>query len=153
MRPHRRQPTRLLSLGFSPPEYWSGLPFPSPMRESEVTQSCLTLCDPMDYTAYQAPPSMGFIRQEYWSGLPLPSLIQRFPCHCILASTVSLVFLMIAIPTCLRWYLNVPLTSLCISLRINTVDHIFTYLLDICVPLLYYLKPKMQNIDSRKAKK
>ena len=84
--------------------------------------------------AYQAPPSMGFTRQEYWSGLPLPSLIQRFPCHCILASTVSLVFLMIGIPTCLRWYLNVPLTSLCISLRINTVDHIFTYLLAICVP-------------------
>ena len=36
--------------------------------ESEVTQSCQTLCDP-----YQAPPSMGFSRQEYWSGLPLPS--------------------------------------------------------------------------------
>ena len=28
--------------------YWSGLPFPSPMRESEVTQSCPTLSDPMD---------------------------------------------------------------------------------------------------------
>ena len=41
--------------------------------ESEVTQSCLTLCDPMDYIAYQAPPSMGFSRQEYWSGLPFPS--------------------------------------------------------------------------------
>ena len=36
------------SLGFSRQEYWSGLPFPSPMRESEVTQSCPTLCDPMD---------------------------------------------------------------------------------------------------------
>ena len=31
-------------------EYWSGLPFPSPMheRESEVAQSCLTPSDPMD---------------------------------------------------------------------------------------------------------
>jgi len=29
-------------------EHWSGLPFPSPMHESEVTQLCLTLCDPMD---------------------------------------------------------------------------------------------------------
>ena len=38
--------------------------------ESEVAQSCLTLCDPMDH---QAPPSMGFSRQEYWSGLPFPS--------------------------------------------------------------------------------
>ena len=38
------------SLGFSRQEHWSGLPFPSPMHESEseVTQSCLTLSDPMD---------------------------------------------------------------------------------------------------------
>ena len=42
----------LLSLGFSWQEHWSGLPFPSPMQEvkseSEVTQSCPTLCDLMD---------------------------------------------------------------------------------------------------------
>ena len=40
--------------------------------ESEIAQSCLTLCDPMDCR----PPgssSMGFSRQEYWSGLPFPS--------------------------------------------------------------------------------
>ena len=42
--------------------------------ESEVTQSCPTLSDPMNCT-YQAPLSMGFSRQEYWSGLPLPSPI------------------------------------------------------------------------------
>ena len=38
------------SLGFSRQEHWSGLPFPSPMheRESEVAQTCPTLCDPMD---------------------------------------------------------------------------------------------------------
>ena len=41
--------------------------------ESEVTQSCPTLCDPMDSGLHQAPPSMGFSRQEYWSGLPFPS--------------------------------------------------------------------------------
>ena len=39
------------SLGFSRQEHWSGLPFPSPMikvkGESEVTQSCPTLSDPM----------------------------------------------------------------------------------------------------------
>ena len=36
-------------LGFSRQEHWSGLPFPSPMHESEseVTQSCLTPRDPM----------------------------------------------------------------------------------------------------------
>ena len=33
--------------------------------ESEVAQSCPTLCNPMDYIACQAPPSMGFSRQEY----------------------------------------------------------------------------------------
>ena len=37
--------------------------------ESEVTQSCPTLCDPT-VVAYQVLPSMGFSRQEYWSGLP-----------------------------------------------------------------------------------
>ena len=36
------------SLGFSRQEHWSGLPFPSPARESEVAQSCPTVCDPMD---------------------------------------------------------------------------------------------------------
>ena len=41
-----------LSMGFSRQEYWSGLPFPSESmkmkRESEVTQLCLTLRDPMN---------------------------------------------------------------------------------------------------------
>ena len=39
-----------LSLGFSRQEHWSGLPFPSPVHESEseVTQSCPTLSDLMD---------------------------------------------------------------------------------------------------------
>ena len=40
------------SLGFSRQEHWSGLPFPSPMHESEneseVAQSCPTPSDPMD---------------------------------------------------------------------------------------------------------
>ena len=36
------------SLGFSRQEHWSGLPFPSPVHESEVAQSCPTLRDPMD---------------------------------------------------------------------------------------------------------
>ena len=37
-----------------------------------VTQSCLTLWDPM-YRACQAPLSMEFPRQDYWCGLPFPS--------------------------------------------------------------------------------
>ena len=38
------------SLGFSRQEHWSGLPFPSPMHESEseAAQSCPTLSDPRD---------------------------------------------------------------------------------------------------------
>ena len=38
------------SLGLTRQEHWSGLPFPSPMQESEseVAQSCPTLSDPMD---------------------------------------------------------------------------------------------------------
>ena len=36
------------SLGFSRQEYCSGLPFPFPVHESEVIQSCPTLWDPMD---------------------------------------------------------------------------------------------------------
>ena len=47
-------------------EGWSGR-----QRESEVAQSCLTLCNPRT-VAYQTPPSMGFSRQESWSGLPFP---------------------------------------------------------------------------------
>ena len=39
-----------------------------------VSQSCPTLCNPMDQpTRPQAPLSMGFSRQEYWSGLPFTS--------------------------------------------------------------------------------
>ena len=63
-------------MGFSRQEYWSGLLLPSPMHESDITQSCPTLCDPMDCsTPGSSCPilSMGFSRQEYWSGLPLPS--------------------------------------------------------------------------------
>ena len=38
--------------------------------ESDVAQSCPTLCNSM---YYQAPPSMGFPIPEYWNRLPFPS--------------------------------------------------------------------------------
>ena len=103
MTPRTVAPQAPLSVGFSRQEYWSGLPVPSPQdlpnpgllhcrqivfhlsyredlsqgeSESEVAQSCPTLCDPMDCVAYQAPPSMGFSRQEYWSGVPFPSFFK-----------------------------------------------------------------------------
>ena len=63
------------SLGFSRQEHWSGLPFPSPMHESEKwkwSRSVVSDSLATPWTAaYQAPPSMGFSRQEYWSGVPL----------------------------------------------------------------------------------
>ena len=40
---------------------------------SSVTQSCPTLCDPMDWGACQAPLSMGFSKKEYWNVFPFPS--------------------------------------------------------------------------------
>ena len=66
------------SLGFSRQEHWSGLPFPSPVHESEKwkwSRSVVSNSATPWTAAYQAPPSMGFSRQEYWSGVPLPSPI------------------------------------------------------------------------------
>ena len=68
------------SLGFSRQEHWSGLPFPSPMHESEKWKvkvkslSHVQLLATPWAAAFQAPPSMGFSRQEYWSGVPLSLL-------------------------------------------------------------------------------
>ena len=64
------------SLGFSRQEHWSGLPFPSPMHESEKWKKSLSRVQLFATTwtaAYQASLSIGFSRQEYWSGVPLPS--------------------------------------------------------------------------------
>ena len=44
------------SMEFSRQEYWSGVRLPSPrytLSEVKVVQSCLTLCDPMDYTVHE----------------------------------------------------------------------------------------------------
>ena len=46
--------------------------------ESEVAQSCPTLCNPVDCSpsgsaVHEALLSMGLSRQEYWSRLPFPS--------------------------------------------------------------------------------
>ena len=67
-----------LSLGFSRQEYWSGLPFPSPVHESEKSKylSRVRLSATPWTAAHQAPPSMGFSRQEYWSRLPLSTNTQ-----------------------------------------------------------------------------
>ena len=64
------------SLVFSRQEYQSGLPFPSPVHESEVAESCSTLSNPMDCSL----PGFsvhGILQEEYWSGVPLPLIM----CH------------------------------------------------------------------------
>ena len=75
------------SLGFSRQEYLSGLPFPSPMHESEKVKvksfSRVRLLATPWTAAYHAPPSMGFSRQEYWSGVPLSLLLDPIFLHWI----------------------------------------------------------------------
>ena len=63
-----------LSLGFSRQEYWSGLPFPSPVHACTLRHfNHVRLCATPWTAAHQAPLSTGYSRQEYWSGLPFPS--------------------------------------------------------------------------------
>ena len=78
LQPCRLWPARLLCQGGESPSkntgaYWLILIATPSESESEVSQSCPTLCDPMDSNLHQALPSMGFSRQQYWSGLPFPS--------------------------------------------------------------------------------
>ena len=64
-----------LSLGFSSQEYWSGLPFPSPMHACVLSHfSHVWFCVTPWTVAHQTPLSMGFSREEYQSGLPSPPL-------------------------------------------------------------------------------
>ena len=72
-----------LSLGFSRQKHWSGLPFPSPMHESEseneVAQSCPTPSDPMDCS----PPGSSVhgifqARVLEWGAIAFSDLLFRF---------------------------------------------------------------------------
>ena len=78
------------SLGFSRWEHWSGLPFPSPMHESEseVAQLCLTLSNPMDWSLPVSSIHGIFQAKEYWSGFPLPSPL-GLPVHHQLPETTQ----------------------------------------------------------------
>ena len=82
LRPHRRQPTRLRCPWDSPGKDTGVdchflLQCVKEKSESEVSQSCLSLGDPMD-CSLPGSSIHGFSRQEYWSGVPLPS--PRFAC-------------------------------------------------------------------------
>ena len=63
-----------LSLGFPRQEYWSGLPFSSPMHACMLSHFSRVQLFITPWTvAHQAPLSLGFPRQEYWHRLPFPS--------------------------------------------------------------------------------
>ena len=77
VRPHRQQLTRLPSLGFSRQEYWSGLPFPSPMHESEKWKwSCSVVPDSFRPRGLQP---TRFLRP--WD---FPGKSTGVGCHCLL---------------------------------------------------------------------
>ena len=70
-------------MGFSKPEYWSGLPLPSP---GDLPDPGIKLASPALAGGFypteppqkpQALPSLGFSRQEHWSGLPFPSPVHE----------------------------------------------------------------------------
>ena len=86
VRSHRWQPTRLPSLGSSRQEHWSGLPFPSPVQESEKWKWSRSVVSdsvrPHGLQPTRLLRSMGFPRQEYWSGSPLPSLWEATYSEC-----------------------------------------------------------------------
>ena len=70
-----------LSMGFSRQEYWSGLPFPSPMHACMLSRVDHVRLYATPWTAaHQAPPSTGFSRQEYWRGVSFP-YIQLKQCY------------------------------------------------------------------------
>ena len=80
VRPHRWQPTRLPRPWDSPGKNTGvGCRFllqcMKVKSESEVTQSCPTLSDPMDFSLPDSSIHVGFSKQDYWSGVPLPSLM------------------------------------------------------------------------------
>ena len=79
VRPHRRQPTRLPRpcLGFSRQEHWSGLPFTSPMHESEKWKWSLSVVsDPQQPHGLQ--PSRLLHPWDF------PSKSTGVGCHCLL---------------------------------------------------------------------
>ena len=86
MAAHQAPPSR----GFSRKEHWSGLPFPSPMHESEKWKvkvqslSRVRLLAIPWTAAYQAPPSMGFsqARVLYYKEDKI-SPISRLVCVCV----------------------------------------------------------------------
>ena len=74
------------------------VPLLANVTECLVTQSCLTLCNLLNYSL-QSPPSMEYFRQEYWSGLPSSSSRASSPPWVQSASPVSFALQADSLPT------------------------------------------------------
>ena len=89
------------SLGFSRQEHWSGLPFPSPIHESEKVQSLsrIRLFTTPWTAAHQAPLSMDF-----------PGKSTGVGCHCLLLLSKQVIINAYA-PCCHTWFLLVCISE------------------------------------------
>ena len=98
------------SLGFSRQEHWSGLPFPSPMRESEVAQLCPTRSDPMD-CSLPGSSIHGIFRARVlkWGAIAFSSRYSLISIH-VAANGIILCFL---------WLSDIPL-YICIASSLST---------------------------------
>ena len=108
-----------LSLGFSRQEHWSGLPFPSPMHESEFAQLCLTFSNPMDCS----PPGSsihGIFQAKHPTGVG---------CHCLL-QLFCLDFLFLQQTNSLKNV--VGFYSVCFQVPVGTLKVFFSHVIPEC---------------------
>ena len=86
-----------------------------------VSQSCLTLCNPMDCS----PPgysSMEFFRQEYWNGLPFPSPGDLpDPCVCVYVYIYVCVCVCVCVHVCVCVYIVLRYNS---TERLRSIKYI-----------------------------
>ena len=100
------------SLGFSRREHWSGLPFPSPMHESEKWKGSRSVVSDSWWPHGLQPTRLlypwDFSRQEYWSGVPLPSpdLLLSMPKSNSCVQTISWQTRSIHLKTAINWDTN-----------------------------------------------
>ena len=125
VRPHRRQPTRLLAISFSNAWKW---------KVKVKSLSRVQLFATPWTAAYQAPPSMGFSRQEYWSRVPLPSPA-RPGCNPAIASDLCNYVLRPISNSCFYMWLKTFKGTLTILPRRNFSPWIIDWLLS-CLPML-----------------
>ena len=157
MQPHKWQPTQALpSLGFSRQEHWSGLPFPSPMHESEKWKWSRSVV-PNPQRPHGLQPSRLLRPRDF------PGKSTGVGCHCLLLKWSYFSVLRLEVPMLkIVFYLpdfgdlicslysnsylstlllqghlfTIPLTSLCL-IKISSVSLHISYLLYFCFPFSF----------------